>query len=225
MFKLLNSIIFILFVPLIGFCLPESELRSLMRANTLMVRIIKNKQVFSDGSGVALNNKYLLTVAHVFPEDVRELDCYQYTLKDGCYTEFHLYKAVLKAINRKLDVAVVEFAKETNFKKVKISQVTTYIKVDSKLNMCGFPFGNGHYPHFISSGSVIVAGATVGKSENPIDFGSYISYPGCSGGGVWDDDGNLLGITATLRQHSCNISGFVPARLIVPWLAENKISD
>jgi len=68
-----------------------------------------------------------------------------------------------------------------------ITRTIKPLEVDTKIHLIGFPTGYPKFKPYLSSGEVI-------RTTDDWYWTDMMSESGCSGGGIFDDDGHLVGI-------------------------------
>ena len=154
----------------------------------------------SQGSGVAISKDTLLTNHHVI---------------DGSNTSFVVINdkpVLLQVISCKeaIDICVMRVEGNTRLIPVKTHKQLDQVFIGDKVYAIGSPHG---YKNSLSDG--IVSGKRPMKGTGVhIQFTADIS-PGSSGGGLFDSNGALIGITTFLRKDANSLYFAVPSKPFV----------
>jgi hypothetical protein len=155
-------------------------------------------------SGILVGGNRLVTAKHCLPDDAKPDQAYE--------------GGVVSHISPSYDFAVIRFPDIRPRVELRTGAIGEHLYV------VGYPMqlGNGDQALTVTDG--VVAGPTNADGEARITAPIYF---GNSGGGVWSDDGALLGISVSIfaldvedaRPMPYPAQGYmVPAGLIAPWL-------
>jgi S1-C subfamily serine protease len=164
----------------------------------------------SQGSGVAISKDTLLTNHHVI---------------DGSNTSFVVINdkpVLLQVISCKeaIDICVMRVEGNTRLIPVKTHKQLDQVFIGDKVYAIGSPHG---YKNSLSDG--IVSGKRPMKGTGVhIQFTADIS-PGSSGGGLFDSNGALIGITTFLRKDANSLYFAVPSKPFVDATLHSGLSS
>jgi len=164
----------------------------------------------SQGSGVAISKNTLLTNHHVI---------------DGSNTSFVVINdkpVLLQVISCKeaIDICVMRVEGNTRLIPVKTHKQLDQVFIGDKVYAIGSPHG---YKNSLSDG--IVSGKRPMKGTGVhIQFTADIS-PGSSGGGLFDSNGALIGITTFLRKDANSLYFAVPSKPFVDAALHSGLSS
>ncbi|WPE17145.1 trypsin-like peptidase domain-containing protein [Candidatus Thioglobus autotrophicus] len=162
----------------------------------------------SQGSGVAISKDILLTNHHVI---------------DGSNTSFVVINnklILLQVISCKeeIDICVMRVEGDVNLTPVKSHKQLDQVFIGDKVYAIGSPHG---YKNSLSDG--IVSGKRPMKGVGVhIQFTADIS-PGSSGGGLFDENGNLIGITTFLKKDANSLYFAVPSKPFVDSALHSRL--
>lgn len=112
------------------------------------------------------------------------------------------------------DLALMRVAKSGIGSRVKFDLSGKAIPVDGELWHCGTFLGV--YDQRVSKGLVTGYGYKLKESMLPCDCTDLLIHPGSSGGGVFNANGEVVGVVSWM--HGSGNGFFVPSRRLVPWL-------
>lgn len=174
------------------------------------------------GSGVfkrANGRTYVITACHVI--DGTKFD--DVTVVRHEYQEMKKYgelRLLAKIINKspKTDLALLElYGRKPVGKSITISS-NRQVEIGTKLILVGSPFGEFGYN---SIGTGIMSQYDRHFDNKSVDESTILNFPGNSGGGLFVEDGQLVGISfARTRTGSCL---FTPLRTIYKWIEDENL--
>ena len=157
------------------------------------------------GSGVIVNNgEYVITNAHVV-SGARKVVIKFF---DGSQQTFYGYSSE----DKRRDLVSIKIKENDNIKSVDLRESTS-VKVGESVVAIGNPQG---LSHSVSEG-IISGKREFEKGIHVLQTTSPIS-PGSSGGGLFDLNGNLIGITSFLHKGGQNLNFAYPTEFIIPLL-------
>jgi S1-C subfamily serine protease/Tfp pilus assembly protein PilF len=232
-------------VPPAAIAKSTAEIASITRAVTVEIRLQHNK---TNGSGVIVHRQgdlyTLVTNRHVICgkgtcDRISASEIYNLKLADG-----QQYKVQSKAIkllgsspDNNLDLAIIQFRSSRNYKVVKIAEPGS-LKIADKVYTAGFPLGQPGFNFYRGEAIAVV------NKRLTIDSGGYTviysasTLPGMSGGGVFNNNGQLVAIHGRGDRYTNNTEiddksrvnskiGYnrgIPIRWLVKSLAEVGIN-
>jgi len=153
------------------------------------------------GSGVVVNNgEYIITNAHVVHGARKAV----IKFLDGSQQTFYGFSSE----DSRRDLVSIKIKNKPNINSVRMRMSST-VKVGERVIAIGNPQG---LSHSVSEG-IISGKREFEKGENVLQTTAPIS-PGSSGGGLFDMDGKLLGITTFLRRGGQNLNFAYPSDYI-----------
>ena len=193
--------------------LSSNKIPSLVEnIGSAIVMIYAEGQNYMDkrqGSGVVVDDgKFVITNAHVVDGARKAV----IKFLDGSQQTFYGYSAE----DSKRDLISIKIKNKLGINSVRIRMSTT-IKVGERVIAIGNPQG---LSHSVSEG-IISGKREFEKGENVLQTTAPIS-PGSSGGGLFDMDGKLIGITSFLRVGGQNLNFAYPSDYIKPLLHHDE---
>jgi tetratricopeptide (TPR) repeat protein len=174
-----------------------SELQSIAQGITVEIRLQQNKSV---GSGIIIKRQgdlyTLVTNAHVVcgNEICAELpatEIYSLNLADG--QKYQIKSTSIKLLKNDLDLAVIQFRSSRNYPVAKISAPGS-LKVSDKVYTAGFPFQESGLLFGYGEALAVVNKRLTGDNGGYTIIYSAPTLPGMSGGGVFNENGQLVAI-------------------------------
>jgi tetratricopeptide (TPR) repeat protein len=221
-----------------------SEVETIARAVTVEIKLKSDPKAV--GSGVIIHRKgdlyTLVTNRHVICGDsncneISATELYSLNLPDG--QQYRVQKPVIKLLgdNNDLDLAIIQFRSNRNYNVAQLSSPGS-LKITDKVFTAGFPLAQPGFS--FNDGEAI---SVVNKRLNGDGGGYTVIYnaptlPGMSGGGVFNNDGQLVAIHGYGDRYTQNTDieanaqegskvGYnrgIPIRWLVKGLAEIGIS-
>jgi tetratricopeptide (TPR) repeat protein len=213
-----------------------TEVEGVARSVTVKIKLQKRQSI---GSGIIVHRKgdlyTLVTNQHVVCGEGRGRcsqllaeEIYKLELPDG--QQYQVQKSSIKILGNNLDLAIIQFRSNRNYKVAKISN-TEKLKVNDNIYTAGFP---AEQPGFsFSEGGVI---ATVEKRMIG-DGGGYtiiydaLTLPGMSGSGVFNSSGQLVAVhgqgdrfkenTDTYNKSTIDTKMGLNRGIPIRWLVQN----
>ncbi len=174
-----------------------------------------NSQTSSTGSGVIIDNHFILTSAHVVDNAVR------IEVKKSAYPK--KYISNVKWISHEADLALLEIEDESFFDNTKALQFDGLPRRQTETVVYGYPRGGNE----ISITQGIVSRIEQARYIHSkmylltIQIDAAIN-PGNSGGPAFDKEGNIVGIAMQKLKGSSNIGYLVPTPVIKHFLDDIK---
>ena len=178
------------------------------------------KPKYSFGTCFAISDNFLLTSYHVV-KDAKSISI------RGLYGKFdNTYSAGLEYFNEEHDIACLKISQANSNKKFVIpySIKSQNSDVGENIFVLGYPLQSTMGQEIklttgiISSNSGFMGDTTLFQISAPIQ-------PGNSGGPLFDNNGNLIGIIAAKHKNADNVGYAVKLNLIRNFLKEQKISS
>jgi tetratricopeptide (TPR) repeat protein/S1-C subfamily serine protease len=174
-----------------------SEIKSIAMAVTVEIKLKQSDRV---GSGVIIDKKgdlyTLVTNRHVICgegncQSISESEVYSLGLFDG--QKYQVKKSVIKLLGDDLDLAIIQFRSNRNYSVAKVSAPGS-LKIEDEVYTAGFSYEQLGFA--FGKGKAI---AVVNKRLTGDNGGYTIAYsagtlPGMSGGGVFNNNGQLVAI-------------------------------
>jgi tetratricopeptide (TPR) repeat protein len=201
------------------------EIKDIARSVVLEIRLQKNG---SAGSGVIVNKKgnlyTLVTNEHVVCGNQRcfELpagETYTLSLPDG--KQYRAKALSIKLLGNDLDLAIIQFRSNRKYSVAKIS-IPGSLKINDTVYAAGFPAAK---PGFAFGDGKAIA---VVNKRLTVDFGGYtivhnaITLPGMSGGGIFNQSGELVAIHGRGEKFLPNTIKDISEELINTKLGYNR---
>ena len=201
-----------------AFKVPEDG--KISKPSTLLMRV-EDKLVFASGSGTIIKREgdvlTILTAKHVIEGADKFLVKYGKSIEMG-------FDAVL---HPKSDIATFKIRSARVAEVCEVAPVAEFVPaVGSKLDCLGNALGRGM--RWMTPG-VVAKTLPESVAGEFLWMGSYHSYPGCSGGGVWHD-GKVVGVVSRVLVFRVPVQGgvyndvkpdmslFVGAEMIHPFV-------
>lgn len=175
----------------------------------------KAKEKTVIGSGVILENKYILTAAHVV------LNAKVIEVKKS--NDSKKYYGKIKYISPQADLALIEMYKKSFFKETEALRINKSVKEKDKIKVVGYSLGGNNF---------LVKKGYISKIKyHPYDISNeeFESLqikaeinPGDSGGAVLNNKDEILGISIQRVKDSKNIGYAVPSSIINTFLRDIK---
>lgn len=166
--------------------------------SVLMLEVMKDGEVIATGSGfVAFDNKTLVTNYHVIDDSDMIFavsdDGYEYIIMDVCIAD------------EEKDLAILRFFSPTDLQPLPLHTAVDQKRIESVVAI-GSPKG---YKNTISIGNISSIFEENGLQL--LQFTAPISH-GSSGGALFDDDGEIIGVTSMTQIDSQNINFAIHAK-------------
>lgn len=177
------------------------------------------------GSGVVIQSEqdtetgiftnYVITNAHNIRPDPLRIEVFTY-LNDRIVNGFHSYPAVCIAINRDLDLALVQTISTQPLPVASFSPSLGSLNLYDPVFVCGSGLG---MPPYMTEGTL------ANLSSGELSLTAFAIF-GNSGGGVYDDRGLLIGIVDRIQMVPVaesvipipDLSLAIPSPVVLAWL-------
>lgn len=178
------------------------------------------------GSGVIFihdNEVYVLTASHILVKkrsSFSDINIVKPIFKNGAITKYNKFKCdvvVYSPFKNGHDISLLRVKTRNDFVESAVIKDTKPINIGTPIYYCGCPSGKPMIQS-VMTGIISQYGRTINKYI--FDQLQLAVMPGSSGGGVFVEDGSLIGLV--LRYVNDSISLMVPARRISEWAIENK---
>jgi S1-C subfamily serine protease len=198
--RLIGAVFFLAILPVQGHALTSSQVFDKVKDSIVVVKVLDPQgEVIGLGSGVLLSSGKVATNCHV--------------VKEGAYHQIgwgeKLVSAILYAEDREKDICVLD-AKGMKGKPVQLGKAVG-LKVGDAVFAVGAPQG---LELSLSDGIV----AQLRGSPSPLIQTTAPISPGSSGGGLFDREGRLVGLTTFHVEGGQSLNFAMP----VEWIGEVK---
>jgi tetratricopeptide (TPR) repeat protein len=174
-----------------------AEVESIAKAVTVEIKLQQNVGV---GSGVIIYRQgdlyTLVTNKHVvcgnqLCSELPAGESYSLGLVDG--QQYRVKAANIKLLENDLDLAIIQFRSSRNYSVAQVS-ASNSLKVDDVLYTAGFPYERPGFSFNEGEAIAVVNKRLIGDAGGySIIYNAY-TLPGMSGGGVFDNKGQLVAI-------------------------------
>jgi S1-C subfamily serine protease/Tfp pilus assembly protein PilF len=174
-----------------------SEIESIARAVTVEIKLKQSDMV---GSGVIIDKKgdlyTLVTNRHVICgksncQKISESEVYSLSLFDG--QKYQVQKSAIKLLGSDLDLAIIQFRSNRNYSVAKVAAPGS-LKVEDVVYTAGFPFKQPGLAFGEGEAIAVVSKRLIGDNNGYTIIYDAFTLPGMSGGGVFNENGQLVAI-------------------------------
>jgi tetratricopeptide (TPR) repeat protein/V8-like Glu-specific endopeptidase len=185
------------FVQQIAVANSAAGVEVIAKAVTVEIRLQQNS---SFGSGVLIGRQgdlyTLVTNRHVICgskdcEKIADSEVYSLGMADG--QKYRVQKSAIKLLGNDLDLAIVQFRSDRNYQIAKID-TGGGLKVTDKVYTAGFPFELPGFNFHEGEAIAVVNKRLTGDGSGYTIIYNAITLPGMSGGGVFNENGQLVAI-------------------------------
>ena len=205
--------LFLLILVVIGYLVYSFDSYNLdkIKKSVLLLRVYNgSSEVVSSGSGfIAFDNDILITNAHVIEDVVKNYSYYLEVISE----ENKLYKVLgVLGYSKSNDYAILRIENQNDMKPLKVAP--SIQNVGNKVLAIGSPLG---LKNTVSDGII----SNYYDNEQRYQFTAPIS-PGSSGGALFNNKGEVIGITYASNTDGQNLNLAIPIKFVKNRYEEEK---